>query len=255
MKTEETMMENKGAEKSVEERILRLEEKAKQSEARIAIADLMGRYAFYCGADLKEKILTDLWTKSDEASLEYGASGVYKERWKVETFYNKKAVPGKMTTLSFSTPLLEVSQGGERARGLWMAFSTETDAGDLGIAPPDRADGRRALLSSITPDGRRYRAEILLQKYDVDFVLEDGAWKILHLHVSEYFRCPYDKDWVRYAGERLMTDGMWLESLFESSKPLPPQSHGENLPSGPSTEHWQYGPDRVPEPVPKKLPE
>lgn len=239
---------------TIEERLFRLEERMRQSEARAAIADLMGRYAFYCGAGCGERILAELWTKSDEASLEYGASGVYKEHWKVETFYQKEPVPGKLTTLSFSTPLLQVSPDGESARGIWMAFSTETDAGDLGAAVPDISDARRALLSSETAEGKCYRAEILLQKYDVDFVVEDGEWKILHLHVSEYFRCPYDRDWVIYAKERFLTDGMWLESLFASSKPLPLKSHGENLPSGPSTEHWQYGTDRVPESVPGKLP-
>lgn len=239
---------------TVEERLLRLEEKMRLAEARAAIADLMGRYAFYCGAGCGERIVTELWAKGDEVSLEYGASGVYREHWKVETFYYKRAVPGKLTTVSFSTPLLSVSADGESARGIWTAFSTETDAGDLGGAVPEFSDTRRALLSSETEDGKRYRAEILLQKYDVEFVLEEGIWKILHLHVSEYFRCPYDRDWVRYAKERFATDGMWLEALFESSKPLPPQSHGENLPSASSTEHWQYTPERLPEMVPGKLP-
>lgn len=238
----------------IEKRLLTLEEKCWDAEAKMAVSNLMGRYAYYYSAGLGKRIVEELWTKSDEASLEYGASGVYKEHWKVETFYNKESVPGKLTTLSFSTPLLSVSEDKKSARGLWNVFSTETDAGDLSAAVPKEGDTRRALLSSVTEDGKRYRAEILLQKYDAEFILEDGAWKILHLHVSEYFRCPYDKDWVRYAAERFATDGMWLESLFESSEPLPPQSHGENLPSGSSTEHWQYMTDRLPELVPGKLP-
>lgn len=132
-----------------------------------------------------------------------------------------------------------------------MAFSTETDGGDLGPVPPADSDTRRVLLSSMAEDENRYRAEILLQNYDVDFVLEEGAWKICRLHVREYFRCPFDKDWVRYARERFVTDGMWLESLFESPMPLPQESHGENLPSGSSTSHWQYVPDRLPGTLPE----
>lgn len=58
--------------------------------------------------------------------------------------------------------------------------------------------------------------------------------------MNELFRCPYDRDWVTYAGERFATDGIWLESLFETPMPLPEESHGENLPSGPSSRHWQY---------------
>ena len=110
------------------------------------------------------------------------------------------------------------------------------------------------MLSSHTEDGRSYRAEVLLQKYDVTFVLEDTAWKILHLHVGEFFRCPYDRDWVLYAKERFETDGMWLEALFETPMEFPPVAHGENLPSSSSTWHWQYTIDAVPELLPKLLP-
>ena len=239
--------------RKIEERVLELENKTKKLEAERAIANLMGRYAFYCGAGEGERIITELWTKSEEASLEYGASGVYRELWKVRAFYLKKAIPGVMTTVSFSTPYLRISQDLKSATGVWMAFSTETDAGDLGVVKPLEADTRRVLLSSTGKDGKRYRAEILLQKYEVEFRMEEGEWRIYNLHVSEYFRCPYDRDWVRYAAERFVTDGMWLESLFESPEPLPPCSHGENLPSEASTEHWQYAPDRLPGALPVVL--
>lgn|GEM_PF-685667 len=240
--------------KKIEERLSELEQKVQAQEARMAISDLMGRYVFYYSAGAGERIVDELWTKSEDASLEYGASAQYENLWKIKTFYFKDPVPGKMNTLALSSPILSISNDGMRACGLWTAFGTETDAGDLGGCVPGEFDGRRVLLSSHTDDGKSYRAEVLLQKYDVTFILEDGAWKILRLHVGEFFRCPYDRDWVLYAKERFETDGMWLESLFETSMELPPIAHGENLPSGPSTWHWQYTTEAVLELFPKLLP-
>lgn len=234
----ENMAEKQEA--ALEDRLTKLENGMKFLEARAAIADLMGRYAFYYTAGQGERIVEELWTERDAASLEYGASGVYRNLWKVKTFYFKEKIPGRLSTLALSTPHLEVDTDGESARGLWTAFCTETDAGDLGSCPPEKSDSRRRLLSGRTSTGEEYRAEILLQRYDVDFIRENGVWKILHLHVYELFRCPYDRDWVVYAKERFATDGIWLEALFETPMPLPEASHGENLPSGPSTRHWQY---------------
>jgi hypothetical protein len=228
----------------MEQRLLRLEQQMQQLNARAALGDLMGRYALYWGAGCGERIAEELWDKGDEISLEYGASGVYCTAWKVRSFYYKDALPGTLATLSFSSPLLQIDPDGQHARGIWTAFATETDPGDFGPAPVTDESNRRVLFSS-SFEGKQYRAEVLLQKYDVRFVLRADGWKIAHLHVIEYFRCPYDRDWVRYARERFATDGMWLESLFETCLPFPEDAHGENLPTTCTTDHWQYAPDRT----------
>lgn len=222
------------------ERLERLETALCWLETRQELSELMGRYAFYITAGQGETLLRELWSARDDVSIEYGASGVYESLWKVKTFYYKDAVPGRLTTLSLSSPTIRVAEDARTAHGRWMAFSTESDAGDLAEKPPLETDSRRFLLSSETKEKKRYRAEVLLQRYYVDFIREECGWRILHLRVAELFRCPYDRDWVRYATERFETDGMWLESLFETSMELPPESHGENLPSRETTRHWQY---------------
>ena len=85
---------------------------------------------------------------------------------------------------------------GTAVRGSWTALGTQTDAGDLGPVPVTEESNRRALFSSRTSDGKEYRAEVVLQRYEVTFHREDGLWRIYHLHVLEYFRCPYGRDWV-----------------------------------------------------------
>ena len=224
----------------MERRLQQLEARMEQLEARQQICDLMGRYAVYYGAGWGERIVGELWSQQDDVSLEYGASGIYDGLWKVKTFYLNRDIPGKLDTIALSSPSLILSQEGDTARGSWTAFGTQTDAGDLGPEPVTEESNRRALFSSADAQGRQYRAEVLLQRYEVEFRREQGGWKIQRLHVLEYFRCPYDKDWVAYARERFDSDGVWLEFLFDTPMPFPPESHGENLPSRATSDHWQY---------------
>ena len=238
---------------NTEQRLEKLERQLAKLQAKDEIAGLMGRYAVYYGANCGRKIMDELWSRSPDITFEYGASGVFRRRWQIMTYYVSEAYPGRLNTLSFSSPAIVVAEDGMRARGSWTAFGTETDAGDLGPVPVEEKSNRRVLFSSRTEAGQEYRAEVLLQRYEAEFCREDGAWKILHLHVIEYFRCPYDRDWVRYARERFDTDGMWIESLFTTPDPLPEDSHGENLPEWPTTHHWQYTADCAPGRYPEFL--
>lgn len=238
--------------KNLEARLAALEKKVTAIADREEICNLVAKHNFYYSAGQGSRIVPELWSLDESASIEYGASGVYagdRGTWKISTFYVKPVIPGKFATFTASNPHISVSGDGKTAFGVWMVFGTETDAGDLAAVAPAQDDQRRVLLSS-EKDGKAYRAEVLLQKHAYSFVKVDGTWKIHNLHVSEYFRCPAGSDWVAYAKERQATDGMWLEDLFESLEEIYPRwgtRRAENLPSGSSTYHWQYDVDAVPE--------
>lgn len=223
-----------------------LERRLAALQARAEISELMGRYAVYYGAGCGERIVRELWSQEEDVSLEYGASGIYDGLWKIKTFYISEAIPGRLDTVAFSSPAITLAEDGTTAQGSWTAFGTQSDAGDLGENPVPPGSNRRVLFTSSTSDGKQYRAEVLLQRYEVDFRLERTGWKIRRLHVVEYFRCPFGEDWVSFARRRFDTDGVWLESLFETPMPLPAESHGENLPSRSSSWHWQYTVDSIP---------
>lgn len=225
------------------QRLEALERRVALLEDRAQIENLVARHNFYLSSGQGRRIVPELWTRDENASIEYGASGVYGARWKVITFYVSEDVPGCLTTCAASNQWLTIAPDGQSARGVWMAAGTETDAGDLGAAKPAVDDQRRVLFSSRTAAGEGYRAEVLLQKHELRFTKEDGQWRIHDLHVSEFFRCPAGSDWVAYAGERQITDGMWLEAKFETPDPIP---SFENLTSGETTYHWQYDVDATP---------
>lgn len=228
----------------MEERLEALEQRLTALEDREQIQNLMAKHNFLFSAGQGRRIVPELWSSSDEASIEYGASGVYRNLWKVKTFYVNYDTPGRMLTFAGANRWLTLSGDGLSARGVWMVLGTETDAGDLAPEKPEANDQRRVLLSSRDESGRAYRAEVLFQKHEAEFRKEEGQWKIFRLHISEFFRYPAGSDWVRYAKERQITDGMWLEYFFDTPDPLP---FFENLPNGPTTCHWQYDTDSLPE--------
>ena len=239
---------------NIEERLSKLEEtnaallrQKAQLQGRAEISDLMGKYALYFSANEGKRLFDELWSQKDDIRLEYGASGIFAEKWKIMLFYIHDQIPGRLSTVSFSSPSIVIHEDGNSAVGRWDAFATETDAGDLSSFPVEEESNRRLLLSSRTEDGRQFRAEVLLQRYEVVFRREENGWKIWKLHVIEIFRCPFDRDWVTFAQERFETDGIWLESMFESPMPVPEHRKGEHFADLPSSFHWQYTVDRVPE--------
>lgn len=61
--------------------------------------------------------MEELWSRSEDISLEYGASGVFQRRWQIMTYYVNEAYPGRLDTLAFSSPAIVVSDDGQSARG------------------------------------------------------------------------------------------------------------------------------------------
>lgn len=231
-------------EENVLQRLDILETRLSRLEDREEIGNLMAKHNFYFSSGQGRRIVPELWTRDDNASIEYGASGVYGTLWKVNAFYVDFEHPGCLSTFTGTNRYLDIALDGMTAHGVWMAFGTETDAGDLSDKKPGADDQRRVLLSSVTEEGEAYRAEVLFQKHEVFFTKENGQWRIHDFHISEYFRYPAGSDWVRYAGTRQITDGMWLEAKFETPDPIPAW---ENLPTSETTYHWQYDVNALPE--------
>lgn len=230
-------------EEQIKQRLLRL-------EARAEIENLMNSHFQLLLANRGEQIMEQIWSASDNLSLEIGASGEYGGREKVATFYQKDDLAGKFTLLMPVSPVIRVAEDAQTARGLWFAIGLETDAGDLSGAE-NISPERRMLFSSKTEDGKEYTAEWAFQKIAADMVLENGAWKLLHMHIYEIARTPQDSDWVQYALRRFATDGMRLDAMFKSNLPFPEDKPPENLATAPTVYHWQYTVDGLTELMPE----
>jgi hypothetical protein len=192
-----------------------LEDRVARLEAVHEIQNLMGRYSYWHTANMHRECLSLFAMKTPDVRAEM-MWGVYEGPESLERLYPgfhswvDGDAKGVMHMHTLTTPVIEVAGDGQTARAVWIAPGHETmsfSAGETG-----------------TPE-----AFWAWCKYGCDFILEDGQWKIWHLHVFGIFLAPYDRSWVEQPED--MVDG--------------PRMLDEHMPDRPPTTHWQYMPDRV----------
>ena len=79
---------------------------------------------------------------------------------------------GSNTVLNFTTPLIEVAFDGQTAKGMWYVYGSTTEVYSTGP-----------------------KAAWNFGRCAVDFVKEDGVWKILHMTMFTDIQCPVGGNW------------------------------------------------------------
>ena len=74
---------------------------------------------------------------------------------------------------NLTTPVIEVAEDGQTAKGVWISPGHTT-----------------------MPTFEKLQAYWHWDRYGVDFIKEDGKWKIWHFFVGREFTTPYEKSWV-----------------------------------------------------------
>jgi hypothetical protein len=161
-------------EKSVEERIQRLEDISE-------IENLMAKYAYLHTAGRHEETAELFAKNTPGVRAEIGRlgrwegnEGIYKAMVKNHKFLGVGS-PGGLFVHTQTTPVIEVAGDGKTAKGVWMSPGLETRK---------------------NPDTGELTGYWLWGNYGVDFVKEDGKWKFWHFHVYPYIMTPYDKSWT-----------------------------------------------------------
>jgi hypothetical protein len=117
--------------------------------------------------------------KTPGVNLEIEDSGVYEGIESVRRFWNtvfsdkRPPTPGHLALHMTLNPLVEINKARTKARGIWHSH---------GYASMGREGNLQQFLC--------------LGKYDMEYVKEDGAWKILKFAYRIAFMCPYEKGWV-----------------------------------------------------------
>lgn len=156
--------------------------KVKKLEAIHECHNLMGRFVFFGDAFRNRDILT-LWSKSEEIEAEM-PWGVYRgqkgladlaedlgDRRDPEFF---KKLAGMLRIKDLDTEVLEVSPDGKHARGVWTSLGMDADV--IHNQPVGQWDFGR---------------------FDTEFILEDGAWKILKLHLIPLWKFNFYSSWTK----------------------------------------------------------
>lgn len=197
---------------------MNLEQRIAKMEAVHEIQNLMGRYSFWHSANMHKECETLFALDTPDVRAEM-MWGVYEGAEGIRRCYSGFHVwadgdpTGKMHMHTLTTPVIEVASDLETARGVWVSPGHETG--------PDFHN----------PGSTHPVANWAWCKYGCDFVLENGVWKIWHLHVFGLFMAPYNASWVE-AGDDMDPDDL---------PPLPP----EYAPDRRWTTHWNYRPDQV----------
>jgi hypothetical protein len=116
--------------------------------------------------------------KTPGVNMEIEDSGVYEGIESITRFWNtvfsdKKIGPGHLAIHMTVNPVIEINRDRTRARGIWHSHGYCSFVGD-----------------------DSYRQFLCLGKYDMEYVKEDGKWKIYKFAYRQAFMCPYEKGWV-----------------------------------------------------------
>ncbi|MBB6082999.1 nuclear transport factor 2 family protein [Castellaniella defragrans] len=175
----------------IERRIARL-------ESFRDICNLQGRYNHYMQTgQLAEKIpelfalsRPDVKAEMCDSGLWEGAEGVMRLFGHMGAKYSMR---GALMVHMLLTPVVEISEDGQTARGMWNSLGTNTYVKDDGTLD----------------------AMWQLGKYDLTFCREEGMWKYLEFRWYVIFRSPYGAGWV----ERPLVEGLHQEG-FPPVSPL-----------------------------------
>lgn len=175
-------------------RIEAAELEAKRAKAVNDVQNIASKFFWYHANFRDDLIIFEgLWAKkAPDIHAEYGQSGVYKGYENVIKFNQGRPCPaGKMLFHAIDTPVIEVAEDCKTAKGVWLLHGAEGGSVPVGTKGP--------VLTNAEPyKNTRTWAHWTWAKYAMDFIVEDGEWKLWHFHGYDYCRTSFDMDWVNF---------------------------------------------------------
>jgi len=124
------------------------------------INNLMSLHAWYHAASMNDVELDEIWSKRDDIVWAQN-SGYWIGPKSIRAYYGPKvsreSTKGSFVWHTITTPVIEVAADRQTAKGVWYT------PGVVG--------------------GFESGFNWMFEKYGVDFILEDGVWKVWHMHV------------------------------------------------------------------------
>lgn len=145
--------------------------KVKHLEDLEEIKKLQRKYQYWLYIQEYEKIVERCWAqKTPGVSMEASDSGVFKGKDGIKRFFlefmgSLRKKPGAFTMHLAVGPVIEVAKDGKTAKSIWFS------------------------------PGLGWEPLWIWGVYMIDYVKEDGAWKLWHVNFNPLFRTPYDKGW------------------------------------------------------------
>jgi hypothetical protein len=225
---------------SLEDRLARLEELAAvgaRAKDRGEVENLFSTYMYLHNAFRDEEIIP-LWVERGTPGIraQYSNVGVYMTWESVTEYHRDRPAPeGKLIFHYTTTPVIEVADDGETAKGVWIMTGLES-----GLTDPDvAANVPEYFFEPGEVQGKKVWAHWVWCKYGVDFLKQDGVWRIWHFRCFEVARAPFSENWISFAARDAEAFDKDLMYFGEDGRPrfMP-------TPDGPATRVAQrYRPD------------
>ncbi len=145
------------------------EEQVTRAYDAYMIKNVMGRHAYYHSWGMHPEEFETIWSKRDDVS--WGNNGGYQMgretliKYYVEPHIGAEPKPGELFMHTLTTPLIEIADDGQTAQAMWYT--------------PGYGSG---------PDGG---VNWMHERYAIDFIKEDGEWKIWHFFVGTDFSMQF----------------------------------------------------------------
>jgi hypothetical protein len=139
----------------------------------IAIEQLQSRFQHWLSLGRADKVRALFALDTPGVSAEEGDSGVFIGPNGIARLYPDKETPelGMYHEQRAVNPVIEIAKEGKTAKGVWYS-------------------------PGIVSDGPKNVQGWMYGKYDMDYIKENGEWKILHLRWRETFTTSFEKGWL-----------------------------------------------------------
>ncbi|MGH1523960.1 nuclear transport factor 2 family protein [Leifsonia sp. L25] len=211
---------------------------ARRAADRGEIENLFNRYMHLHNAFQDERIIP-LWVKDGTEGIRarYTNAGQYTTWESVTRYHRGRPSPeGKLILHATTTPVIEVAGDGRTAKGVWIMAGTES-----GLTDPEVAKGSPDFMYSPGEvQGKKVWAHWVWCKYAIDFLRQDGEWRIWKFRCYELARAPFEENWVSFGEKNQAAFDLDLMYFGDDGKPvfMPPADEpvpSENHPYSPST--------------------
>lgn len=225
---------------ALEGRLNALTLESTRAHDRAAVENLFGRYMTLHNA-FRDPEIIPMWVKkgTPDVRAQYSNNGVYTNWDNIMSYHAQRPnPPGKLIYHFVASPIIEVAADGKTAKGMWLMSGLES-----GLTAPESAKGAPDFMyeKNVTVDGKKVWMHTVYAKYGVDFIKQDGEWKIWHFHCFEVARAPYGLGWIPFAAAAQdVSFGDDLMYFGEDGKPVMMPK-----PDGPATiRHNPYRTDK-----------
>jgi hypothetical protein len=151
----------------------------------------------------EDEQIKSLWVKRGTPGVhsQYTNNGVYTDYDSIMKYHTGRPSPkGKLILHYTTTPSIEVAEDGETAKGFWVMAGVES-----GTTEPENVGAMPEFLyepeSVNVEGGKRVWAHWVWCQYAIDFLKQDGEWKVWHFRCLEVARAPFSENWITFAGK------------------------------------------------------